>query len=128
MRTTISLPDNLKEEIKERHLNLSGLIQELLTQYMNNANAVQKEPTATTIHVSKKTIRILKMIRAGQTYDQILYPLLLDKIIHDKNLLRDEDDYFYYLKKDAEPYLEGTMEYTWNELDECFVVKKLLTE
>ncbi len=124
MRTTISLPDHLKEKIKEKHLNLSGVIQELLTQYLNNTDAVPKEPAATTIHVSKKTMRILKMIRAGQTYDQIIYPLLLDKIIHDKHLLRDEDDYFYYLKKDAEPYLEGVMEYTWNELDECFVVKK----
>ena len=124
MRTTITLPDDLKEKVKEKHLNLSGVIQELLTQHLNNTNTVPKEPAATTIHVSKKTIHILKTIRAGQTYDQILYPLLLNKIIHDKHLLRDEDDYFYYLKKDAEPYLEGTMEYTWNELDECFVVKK----
>ena len=124
MRTTISLPDSLKEKIKEKHLNLSGVIQELLTRYLNNTDAAPKEPAATTIHVSKKTMHILKMIRAGQTYDQIIYPLLLDKIIHDKHLLRDEDDYFYYLKKEAEPYLEGTMEYTWNDLDECFVVKK----
>ena len=124
MRTTISLPDSLKEKIKEKHLNLSGVIQELLTRYLNNTDAAPKEPAATTIHVSKKTMHILKMIRAGQTYDQIIYPLLLDKIIHDKRLLRDEDDYFYYLKKEAEPYLEGTMEYTWNDLDECFVVKK----
>ena len=124
MRTTITLPDDLKEKVKEKHLNLSGVIQELITQYLNNTNTVPKEPAATTIHVSKKTMHILKTIREGRTYDQILYPLLLDKIIHDKHLLRDEDDYFYYLKKDAEPYLEGTMEYTWNELDECFVVKK----
>ena len=124
MRTMINLPDHLKDKIKEKHLNLSGVIQELLTQYLNNTDAVQKEPAATTIHVSKKTMHILKMIRAGQTYDQIIYPLLLDKIIHDKHLLRDEDDYFYYLKKEAEPYLERTMAYTWNELDECFVVKK----
>ena len=124
MRTMINLSDSLKEKVKERHLNLSGVIQELLTQYLNNTDVVQKEPTATTIHVSKKTIHILKTIKVGQTYDQIIYPLLLNKIIRDKHLLRDEDDYFYYLKKEAEPYLEGTMEYTWNELDECFVVKK----
>lgn len=126
MRVTVSIPNDLKKEIEDRHLKISGVIQELLREYLKRNTMPQiKEPTTTTIHVSEKTMRVLKLIRSSQTYDQIIYPLVFSKMIHDKNLLKSEDEYFYYLKKEALAYLEGNMEYVWDDLNECYVVKKM---
>ncbi len=126
MRVTVSIPVDLKQQMEDRHLKISGIVQELLRDYLKKVVLPQnKEPISTTIHVSEKTMRILKLIRSGQTYDQVILPLLVSKLIHDKNLLKSEDEYFYYLKKEAEPYLERIMEYVWDELNECYVVRKM---